>query len=103
MFVILTPDTLYSGCIYNDCFNLSHIVVYLPIECYNRKEEIKMNKQWNYLGKSYPIERTNQYNKQWNHLREGNNKALYNTPIESDLIERNHLYHTNTNPLRNTL
>ena len=76
MFVILTGNSLYSGCIYNDCFILSHVVDYLPIECYNRKEEIKRNNQWNYLVKGYPIERMNQYNKQWNHLREGNNKAL---------------------------
>ena len=76
MFVILTEDSLYSGCIYNDCFNLSHVAVYLPIECYNRKEEIKTYIQWNHLGKSYLIERMNQYNNQCNHLREGNNKAL---------------------------
>jgi len=76
MFVMLTGNSLYSGCIYNDCFNLSHVAVYLPIECYNRKEEIKMNNQWNHLVKGYPIERTKQYINQSNHLREGNNKAL---------------------------
>ena len=76
MFVILTPDTLYSGCIYNDCFNLSHVVVYLPIECYNRKGEKEMNKQWNYQRKGYLIEGSNQYINQGNHLREGNTNPL---------------------------
>ena len=61
MFVILTPDTLYFDCIYNDCFNLSHVAVYLPIECYNRKEEKEMNKQCNHLRKGYLIEGMNQY------------------------------------------
>ena len=57
MFVILTEDSLYSACIYNDCLNLSHIVVYLPIECYNRKEEIKTYIQRNHLEEGYTIER----------------------------------------------
>ena len=83
MFVMLTGNTLYSGCIYKHYLILSHVPVYLPYECYNRKEEIKTYIEWNYLGKSYLIERTNQYNNQWNTLREGNTKALYNTPYNS--------------------
>ncbi|AIX30581.1 hypothetical protein Syn7803US37_104 [Synechococcus phage ACG-2014f] len=51
MFVMLTGNSLYSGCIYKHYLFLSHVPVYLPIGCYNRKEEIKMNNQWNYLGK----------------------------------------------------
>ncbi|AIX33085.1 hypothetical protein Syn7803US50_101 [Synechococcus phage ACG-2014f] len=72
MFVMLTEDTLYSGCIYKYCFILSHVPVYLSMECYNRKEEIKT-----YI--------------QLNHLREGNTNPLYNNPIESDLIEGNRI------------
>ncbi|AIX18400.1 hypothetical protein Syn7803C6_101 [Synechococcus phage ACG-2014f] len=30
-------------------------------------------------------------NNQWNYLREGNTNPLYNNPIESDLIEGNHI------------
>ncbi|AIX28669.1 hypothetical protein Syn7803US24_102 [Synechococcus phage ACG-2014f] len=71
MFVMLTEDTLYSGCIYKHYLFLSHVPVYLPYECYNRKGEKEMNKQWNHLGKSYLIEGTKQYINQWNHLREG--------------------------------
>ncbi|AIX29213.1 hypothetical protein Syn7803US2_102 [Synechococcus phage ACG-2014f] len=51
MFVMLTEDTLYSGCIYKHYLFLSHVPVYLPIGCYNRKEEINVYNQWNYLGK----------------------------------------------------
>ncbi|AIX32302.1 hypothetical protein Syn7803US44_102 [Synechococcus phage ACG-2014f] len=72
MFVMLTGNSLYSGCIYKHYLFLSHVFVYLPIGCYNRKEEMKMNNQWNYL-------------------REGNTNPLYNNPIESDLIEGNHI------------
>ncbi|AIX30291.1 hypothetical protein Syn7803US36_103 [Synechococcus phage ACG-2014f] len=71
MFMMLTEDTLYSDCIYKHYHFLSHIVVHLPIECYNRKEEINVYNQWNHLGKSYLIEGTKQYINQWNHLREG--------------------------------
>ncbi|AIX19991.1 hypothetical protein HOQ61_gp100 [Synechococcus phage ACG-2014f_Syn7803C7] len=42
-----------------------------------------MNNQWNYLGKSYLIEGTNEYINQRNHLREGNTNPLYNTPYNS--------------------
>ncbi|AIX31445.1 hypothetical protein Syn7803US40_101 [Synechococcus phage ACG-2014f] len=83
MFMMLTEDTLYSGCIYKYCFILSHVPVYLPYECYNRKEEITTYIQLNHLRKGYLIEGTNQYNNQWNTLREGNTNPLYNTPYNS--------------------
>ncbi|AIX31160.1 hypothetical protein Syn7803US3_103 [Synechococcus phage ACG-2014f] len=51
MFVMLTGNSLYSGCIYKHYLFLSHVFVYLPYECYNRKEEINVYNQWNYLGK----------------------------------------------------